>query len=65
MVNNYAICGYQIVNAMGRLAAMRQFFSGKNGNIFDLGLKRARCARVRAISGRPESHPFQKKRHRR
>jgi hypothetical protein len=31
MVNKYRVCGYQIVNAAGPLAALRQFFSGKSG----------------------------------
>jgi len=47
---------------------MRQFFSGKNGNIFDLGPRRARRARVRGFSSAANRTLFesflQKKRHR-
>jgi hypothetical protein len=31
MVNKYRVFGYQMVNAADRLAALRQFFSGKTG----------------------------------
>jgi hypothetical protein len=44
MVNKYPFCGYQIVNATRQLAAVRQVFSGKSGNNFDLSLIRAHRA---------------------
>ncbi|WP_156448197.1 hypothetical protein [Sphingobium sp. CCH11-B1] len=47
MVNVYPVRGYQMVNAVRQLAAGRQFFSGRNGNILGFDMTRARDAHVR------------------